>query len=173
MRNASRAAVFLGIAWEAAKIFVCFSLVALAVALFVWAAFSSAHSEEWYDPRKSEARREALHQWFADPVVQACCKESDAFEADDFERGEPEFRPDDEGISVLAWSGYIAVVTDGESNEWRPGLKTGTRIRVPDSQIKLAPPPPDGHGVIFIRRGWDEAHPEDIYVYCYFPPAGG
>jgi hypothetical protein len=90
--------------------------------------------------------------------VAGCCKESDAFEADDFE---------------IDGDHYIAVITDGEPNEWRPGLRTGIRITVPNSQVKWLPPNPSGHGVIFLRRGWDEKHPEEIYVYCYFPPSAG
>lgn len=122
------------------------------------AVSAPAWAENWYDKGKSQAQRDAIAAWFATPVVAGCCKESDAFEADDFERGGDH---------------YVAVITDGEPNEWRPGLRTGIRIPVPNSQIKWAPPNPSGHGVIFLRRGWDENDPLSIYVYCFFPPAGG
>src|SRR5271154_2943484 len=118
----------------------------------------SANAENWYAKGKTEEQRQAIAAWFKQPVVAGCCKESDAFEADDFE---------------VNGDHYVAVITDGEPNEWRPGLRTGVRIPVPNSQVKWLPPNPSGHGVIFLRRGWDENHPEEIYVYCYFPPISG
>lgn len=142
------------------KVFLVTSILCGAIALGAWLSVVlwPAHAENWYDGRKSEEQRQAISKWFAMPTVAGCCKESDAFEADDFER---------EGDR------YIAIITDGEPNEWRPGLRTGMRIPVPNDRIKWAPPNPSGHGVIFLRRGWDENNPDTIFVYCFFPPSGG
>jgi hypothetical protein len=123
----------------------------------VWLSSARAGDAGFYDAtRMNEADRLVL-AWFKEKAVQMCCGEADAFEADDFDQKDGE---------------YIAIVTDGKANMWRPGLPNGTRIRVPNSQIRWMPRNPTGHGVLFVRRGWNAAVPGSIYVYCYFPPTG-
>lgn len=137
-------------------IIVACGLVGLGMVLFLprpsWAADSGL-----YDPQRMNEQDQVIWRWFQEQAVRSCCAEADAFEADDFERKDGH---------------YVAVITNGEANKWRAGLPNGFRILVPDSQIRWSPRNPTGHGVIFIRAGWNANDPASIFVYCYFPPGG-
>jgi hypothetical protein len=134
------------------------SLITFGLAMYpVVGPAAGAADAGFYDPNRMNDTDRLIMGWFREKVVQVCCAEADAFEADDFDQKDGE---------------YIAIITDGRPNKWRPGLPDGTRIRVPDSQIRWTPRNPTGHGVLFIRRGWNADVPNSIHVYCYFPPTG-
>lgn len=131
------------------------SLCATGLSMFGAGVF--AGNSGFYDPQRMSDMDRQVFSWFQEAPVRSCCGEADAFEADDFDQKDGHF---------------VAIVTDGKPNNWRPGLPEGTRIQVPNAQIRWTPRNPTGHGVLFIRRGWNSADPSSIIVFCYFPPSG-
>lgn len=109
-----------------------------------------AHAEGW------DTDDPDLASWFATSVVQGCCDQKDAYLADGV---------DGDGDNI------IAVITDGSANERynKPAIPNGTRIVVPRDRIRLSPPVPGGHAVIFLSK--DNRPPEQRTVYCFFPKA--
>jgi hypothetical protein len=98
-----------------------------------------------------------LASWFAASVVVQCCDQRDAYLADGV---------DGDGENI------IAVITDGSANEKysKPAIPNGTRIVVPRDKIRLDPPVPGGHAIIFLSKEYDKP-PESRTVYCFFPKA--
>jgi hypothetical protein len=111
-----------------------------------------AHAEGW------DTDDPDLASWFATQVVKHCCDRRDAYLADGI---------DGDGENI------IAVITDGSANERydKPAIPNGTRIVVPRDRIKLSPPVPGGHAVIFLSKDYS-VPPENRNVYCYFPRYG-
>lgn len=112
--------------------------------------YDRAHAEGW------DTDDPDLASWFATQVVKNCCDQKDAYLADGV---------DGDGDNI------IAVITDGSANERysKPEIPNGTRIVVPRDRIKLDPPVPGGHAVIFLSK--DNRPPEQRTVYCFFPKA--
>lgn len=107
-----------------------------------------AHAEGW------DTDDPDLASWFATNVVRQCCDQKDAYLADGV---------DGDGDNI------IAVITDGSENPRynKPAIPNGTRIVVPRDRLKLDPPVPGGHAVIFLAK--ENLPPEKRRVYCYFP----
>lgn len=128
--------------------------IMLPIAFLAWLSVvcERAHAEGW------DTDDPDLASWFATNVVKQCCDQRDAYLADGI---------DGDGDNI------IAIITDGSANEkyGKPAIPNGTRIVVPRDRIRLSPPVPGGHAVVFIAKQYDQP-PETRTVYCYFPPFG-
>lgn len=102
---------------------------------------------ESIDPGTRKWFRELMRPDFP---VHSCCGEADAYEADDFEQ-------DGEN--------WVAIITgQGPPTEYKPYVKEGTRIKVPNVKMKWDQGNPTGHGIIFLGT--------DGQVFCYVTPGG-
>jgi hypothetical protein len=129
---------------------------ALLVGLFCVLNFQSVAKN--YDD--SLATSDEIKHWYA-TVVQneypsSCCGEADAYWAD--------------GVETSKDGEYVAVVTDERDIPNRAVIPVGTRIPIPNDKLDSKNQGnPSGHGVIFVKVY--TLDPQNVYVYCYFPPA--
>ena len=97
-----------------------------------------------------------IRQWYEtlmrpDMPGSICCKEADAYWADE--------------IHVRGGKTY-AVITDDRDDapRGRPHIDVGTEVEIPNNKLKWDRSNPTGHGVVFLSRS--------LYVFCYVQPGG-
>jgi hypothetical protein len=138
-------------AWKMIALMLGTSVAAAAVGfgILMLIGMATGHAEGW------DTDDPDLASWFATNVVKSCCDQKDAYLADGI---------DGDGDNI------IAVITDGSANfkYSKPAIPNGTRIIVPKASIRINPPVPGGHAVIFLMKELGVA-PEKRRVFCYFP----
>ena len=124
--------------WKLAAFILSVFAICAAVGFGLLMLTRMAHAEGW------DTEDNDLASWFATEIVTRCCDQRDAYLAD---------LVDGDGDNI------VAIITDGSANAKysKPEVANGTRIVVPRDRIKLEPPVPGGHAVIFLEKNTSKA----------------